>query len=58
MRRSLTVCLLAWYLATPGSSSQGTEMYGDWSVAHRVAPPVNTDSNDTYAILSRDELTM
>jgi len=58
MRRSLTVCLLAWYLATPGFSSHGMEMYGDWSVAHRVAPPVNTDSNDTYAILSRDELTM
>ena len=58
MRRSLTVCLLAWYLASPGFSSQDMEMYGDWSVAHRVAPPVNTDSNDTYAILSRDELTM
>ena len=59
MRRSLTVCLLACYLATPGSSSQGTEMYGDWFAAVNVGPPVNTaDSNDTYAVLSRDELTM
>jgi len=59
MRRSLTVCLLAAYLATPGSSPQGAEVYGDWSAAFNVGPPVNTaDYNDTYAILSRDELTM
>jgi hypothetical protein len=59
MRRSLTVCLLAWYLAAPGSSPQGAEVYGDWSAAFNVGPPVNTaDYNDTYAILSRDELTM
>ena len=59
MRRSLTLCVLAWYLATPGSSSQGTEIYGNWFAAVNVGPPVNTaDYNDTYAILSRDELTM
>jgi hypothetical protein len=58
MKRSLMLCVLAWYLAVPGSSSQSPEKYGDWSVANQVAPPVNTDSNDTYAILSRDELTM
>jgi hypothetical protein len=59
MRRSLSVCLLAWYLAAPGSSPQGAETYGDWSAAFNVGPPVNTaDYNDTYAILSRDELTM
>jgi hypothetical protein len=57
MKRSLTVGLLAWYLAA-GSSPQGTEVYGDWSVALNVGPPVNTEYNDTYAILSRDELTM
>ena len=59
MRRSLTVCLLAWYLAAPGSSPQGTGVYGDWSAAFNIGAPVNTpDYNDTYAILSRDELTM
>jgi WD40 repeat protein len=59
MRRSLTVCLLASYLATPGSSPQGAAVYGDWSAAFNVGSPVNTaDYNDTYAILSRDELTM
>jgi WD40-like Beta Propeller Repeat len=59
MRRSLTVYLLAAYLATPGSSPQGAEAYGDWSTAFNVGSPVNTaDYNDTYAILSRDEMTM
>jgi len=59
MRRSLTLCLFAWYLAAPGASPQSTEIYGDWSVPMNVGPPVNTaEYNDTYAILSRDELTM
>src|SRR5262245_31700583 len=59
MRRSLTVCVLVWYVAGSGSSPQGTEMYGDWLAAVNIGPPVNTaDYNDTYAILSRDELTM
>lgn len=59
MRRSLTVCLLAWYVAAPGSSPQGGDVYGDWSATVNVGPPVNTaDYNDTYAVLSRDELTM
>ena len=58
MRRSLTLCLVAWYVAAPGSSPQSTGMYGDWSAPINVGPPVNTQYNDTYAILSRDELTM
>ena len=59
MRRSLTLlCLIAWYMAAPGSSRQSTEIYGEWSSPINVGPPVNTEYNDTYAILSRDELTM
>jgi hypothetical protein len=59
MRRSLTVWLLAWYVAAPGSSPQGGDAYGDWYATVNVGPPVNTaDYNDTYAVLSRDELTM
>ena len=58
MRRSLTLCLLAWFVASPGSSPQSTEIYGDWSSPINVGPPVNTEYNDNYAILSRDELTM
>ena len=55
---SLPLCLLAWFAVT-GSPPQDTEVYGDWSAAFNVGPPVNTaDDNDTYAILSRDELTM
>lgn len=58
MRQSLTLCLLAWFVAAAGSSPQSTETYGDWSSPINVGPPVNTEYNDTYAILSRDELTM
>ena len=58
MRLSLTLCLLASYLAVAGSSPQSTEIYSEWSSPINVGPPVNTESNDNYAILSRDELTM
>jgi WD40-like Beta Propeller Repeat len=58
MSRSLTLCLLAWYVAAPGSSPQSPEVYDEWSSPINVGPPVNTEYNDTYAIVSRDELTM
>ena len=59
MKQSLTLCLLACFVAAAGSPPQSTETYGDWSSPLKVGPPVNTvDYNDTYAILSRDELTM
>jgi len=59
MTRPLTLlCLLAWCVAASGSSPQSTEIYGDWSSPINVGSPVNTESNDTYAFLSRDELTM
>ena len=57
MRQSLTlVCLLAWCVA--GSSAQTTAVYGEWSTLTNVGAPVNTEYNDMYAVLSRDELTM
>jgi WD40 repeat protein len=60
MRRSLTVlCVLAFYTATPDSARRSADIFGEWSGPFNVGPPVNTpDYNDTYAILSRDELTM
>jgi hypothetical protein len=59
MTRPLTLlCLLAWFVAAAGSSPQSKEMYGEWLGPMNVGAPVNTDDNDTYAILSRDELTM
>jgi hypothetical protein len=58
MRQSLTLSLLACFVGAAGSSPQSTETYGDWSSPINVGPPVNTEYNDTYAILSRDELTM
>ena len=59
MRSFLTLlCLVAWHVASPGSSSQSTTTYGGWSSASNVEPPNTTDYNDMYAVLSRDELTM
>ena len=58
MRSSLMLlCLVAWYVAAPGSSPQSTAIYGDWSTPFPVAS-LNTDSNDMYAVLSKDELTV
>ena len=59
MRRSLTLlCVLACYTATPDTARRSAEAFGEWSSPINVGPPVNTEYNDTYAILSRDELTM
>ena len=59
MRRSLTLlCVLACYTATPDTARRSAETFGEWSSPINVGPPVNTEYNDNYAILSRDELTM
>jgi WD40-like Beta Propeller Repeat len=59
MRRSLTLlCMLACYTATPGTARRSAETFGEWSSPINVGPAVNTEYNDMYAILSRDELTM
>jgi WD40-like Beta Propeller Repeat len=59
MRRSLTLlCVLACYTPTPHTARQSAETFGEWSSPINVGPPVNTEYNDTYAFLSRDELTM
>ncbi|HET7695365.1 MAG TPA: hypothetical protein VFK57_06625 [Vicinamibacterales bacterium] len=59
MRRSLTLlCVLACYTAGLDSARPSAETFGEWSAPANVGPPVNTEYNDMYAILSRDELTM
>jgi hypothetical protein len=59
MRQSLALLgLLAWFMAAPVASSGNAETFGDWSAPVNVGPPINTQYNDTYAILSRDGLTM
>jgi len=50
MRLSLTLCLLASYLAVAGSSPQSTEIYSEWSSPIYVGPPVNTEYNDSYVV--------
>jgi len=52
------LCVLGCYTATNYSAPYTAETFGDWSSPINVGPPVNTEYNDTYAILSRDELTM
>jgi hypothetical protein len=59
MRRSLILlCVLACYTATPLTVRGSAETFAEWSSPINVGPPVNTEYNDTYAFLSRDELTM
>ena len=59
MRRSLTLlCVLACYTATSDAARRSAETFGEWSSPINAGPPVNTEYNDTYAFLSRDELTM
>jgi hypothetical protein len=59
MRRSLALlCVLACYTATPDTARRSAETLGEWSSPINVGPPVNTEYNDNYAFLSRDELTM
>ena len=59
MKQSVTLlCLLAWTTGAPDTSRQSTETFGQWSTLVHVGSPINTPYNDTYAILSRDGLTM
>src|SRR4029079_2077665 len=57
MRRFLTLRVVAGYLVAPGSSTQDTEIYGEWSTPAPVAS-LNTAANDMYAVLSKDDLTV
>src|SRR6266496_1251579 len=58
MRRFLTlVCVLLCYTPTTHTSRRTAETFGDWSAPSNVAS-LNTSSNDEYAVLSRDELTI
>ncbi len=59
MKQSVTLlCLLAWTTGAPDTSRHSTETFGQWSTLVHVGSPINTPYNDTYAILSRDGLTM
>ena len=60
MKRALALlCVLGCYVGTSGSSRRAAQAFGEWSpFAINVGPPVNTQYNDTYAFLSRDELTI
>src|SRR5260370_7308243 len=53
----LLLCLLACSTG-PDISQCKAQTCGPWSEPVNVAYPINTEFNDTYAILSRDGLTM
>jgi WD40-like Beta Propeller Repeat len=58
MRRSFALLgVLTWYLAAPDTSPRKVETFGDWSTPVNVTE-LNTDSNDMYAVLTKDELTV
>lgn len=59
MRRALTLlCVLGCYAAIGFSSLGAAKTFADWSSPVKLLPPLNTPSNDEYAVLSRDELTI
>jgi hypothetical protein len=59
MKRSVALLyVLVCYTATPDTARRSAETFGEWSSPINVGPSVNTEYNDTYAFLSRDELTM
>jgi hypothetical protein len=53
----ILLAALAAYAAAPEGTSPTAEMFGDWSAPVPVAS-LNTGSNDMYAILSKNELTV
>ena len=53
----MLLCVIAWHMAAPGASVRQAETFGDWSTPVPVAE-LNTDSNDMYAVLTRDERTV
>ena len=52
------LCVLGCYTVTNYGSPRTAGTFGDWSAPVNVGPPLNTASNDHYAVLSRDELTI
>jgi WD40-like Beta Propeller Repeat len=53
----MLLVLIASFIAAPGASVREAETFGDWSTPRLVAE-LNTGSNDMYAVLTRDELTV
>jgi hypothetical protein len=53
----ILLAALAGYAATPESTPRTVETFGEWSDLVNVAS-LNTEYNDMYALLSKDELTV
>ena len=51
----LCCCVAAWGM---GESTSALGEFGPWSAPINVGPPLNTQSNDMYAILTADGLTV
>ena len=59
MKRALILlCVLACYAGSGSSSPRAAQVFGDWSAPINPGPPLNTPSNDNYAVLSKDQLTI
>jgi hypothetical protein len=64
-KRAIVILTLLglWYSAAPGTEGSGQStsersQLGAWSPPMNVGPPLNTQYNDMYAILTADELTV
>ena len=59
MKRALTLlCLLGCYAGMSSGSPRAAQIFGNWSAPVKLLGPLNTASNDEYAVLSKDELTI
>ena len=59
MKQAVTLlCLLGCYAGMSSRSPRAAQIFGDWSAPINPGPPLNTPSNDNYAVLSKDQLTI
>ena len=59
MKRLLPLlCVLASFTASIDIAAVSVPTFSEWSPPANVGWPINTDANDHYAVLSRDELTI
>jgi hypothetical protein len=52
------LCVVGCFTETNDRAPRTAEKFGEWSEPLNVGSPVNSASNDNYAVLSRDELTI
>jgi hypothetical protein len=58
LRSVVPLIVLIVVMAGLARSPRASQVFGDWSAPINPGPPLNTPSNDNYAVLSKDQLTI